>query len=70
LHRRDPKTHRQIQGKGGLFDQLEANPEIGYLLQGEWAGCRAIHIGNDRYRVIWELLPAERRTMKVTKATN
>ncbi len=58
LAKRDPKTHRQIQGPKGLFDALEQTPDLGYPLQGEWEGCFAVHVGNDRYRVIWELLPA------------
>lgn len=57
LRRQDPKTHREIQGPGGLFDNLESTPDLGYALEGEWEGCYAVHIGRDRYRVIWELLP-------------
>jgi len=57
LRRQDPKTRREIQGPGGLFDNLESTPDLGYALEGEWKGCYAVHIGRDRYRVIWELLP-------------
>ena len=59
LYRHDRKTYRQIQGPGGLFDTLEKTPDLGYPLEGEWEGCFAVHCGRDRYRVIWELLPAE-----------
>jgi hypothetical protein len=31
---------------------------MGYPLEGEWEGCYAVHTGRDRYRVIWEILPA------------
>lgn len=54
LKARDPKTWRQIEGSGGLFDQLEKSPDFGYALDGEWEGCYAVHVGRDRYRVIWE----------------
>jgi hypothetical protein len=40
-----------------LFDNLEKTPDLGYPLEDEWEGCFAVHIGNDRYRVIWEILP-------------
>jgi hypothetical protein len=42
-----------------LFDSLERTPDLGYPLEGEWEGCFAVHCGRDRYRVIWEILPAE-----------
>lgn len=46
-----------MEGNGGLFDQLEKSPDLGYALDGEWEGCYAVHIGRDRFRVIWELMP-------------
>ena len=42
-----------------MFDQLEKTPDLGYPLRDEWEGCYAVHAGQDRYRVIWELLPPE-----------
>jgi hypothetical protein len=45
-----------VQGPGGLFDQLEKSPDLGYPLSGEWQGCYAVNIGQDRYRVIWEVM--------------
>lgn len=58
LKKQDPKTHKEIQGPGGLFDQLEKTPDLGYPLEDDWEGCFAVHVGRDRYRVIWEMLPA------------
>ena len=42
-----------------MTDVLRDNPSIGYELADEWAGYRAVHIGNDRYRVIWRIDPPE-----------
>lgn len=46
-----------------LFNTMEGStaPDFGYELRegSEWEDCFACHIGSDRYRVIWELLPAE-----------
>ena len=38
-------------------DQLAATEDLGYPLRGEWEGSRAIHVYNDRYRVIWREMP-------------
>jgi hypothetical protein len=40
-----------------LFDNLERTPDLGYPLEEEWEGCFAVHVGRDRYRVIWEIMP-------------
>jgi mRNA-degrading endonuclease RelE of RelBE toxin-antitoxin system len=34
---------------------LADDPHIGSELISEWDGCRAIHFGNDQYRLIWEI---------------
>jgi mRNA-degrading endonuclease RelE of RelBE toxin-antitoxin system len=56
LKKWDIKAWREIQK---LFDTLETTPDLGYELGGAWAGCMAVHVGKDRYRVIWELFPPE-----------
>jgi mRNA-degrading endonuclease RelE of RelBE toxin-antitoxin system len=56
LKRQDPKAHREVDQ---MFDKLELKPDLGYELRDEWEGCRAIHVGRDRYRVIWEVLDPE-----------
>jgi len=54
LKRRAPKLHKQVEH---LFRALEKTPDLGYPLEGEWEGCFAVHVGDDRYRVIWEIQP-------------
>jgi hypothetical protein len=42
-----------------LWDALERAPDLGYPLRGEWEGCYCVHLGHDRFRVIWEILDPE-----------
>jgi hypothetical protein len=56
LRRRDRSAWQKYDE---LSDLLRVDPEIGYELEDEWTGYRAIHIGNDRYRVIWRIDPPE-----------
>ena len=50
IRRRDRKAHGEIQK---FFRELEKSEALGYPLHGEWEGCRAAHVVDDRYRVIW-----------------
>jgi hypothetical protein len=42
-----------------LIRSLAVDPFQGYSLQGEWLGCRGLHFGNDKYRLVWEVMPIE-----------
>jgi hypothetical protein len=54
IKRRNRKAYGEIQK---FFRELEKSDKLGYPLHGEWAGCRAAHVYNDHYRVIWQELP-------------
>lgn len=54
VKRQDRKAYGEIQK---FFRELEKSDDLGYRLHGEWAGRRAAHVYNDRYRVIWQELP-------------
>jgi hypothetical protein len=54
IKRQDHKAYGEIQK---FFRELEKSDDLGYPLHGEWAGRRAAHVYNDRYRVIWQELP-------------
>jgi hypothetical protein len=54
IKRQDRKAYGEIQK---FFRELEKSDNLGYGLHGEWAGRRAAHVYNDRYRVIWQELP-------------
>jgi hypothetical protein len=54
LKRRASKVYKEARK---LFRVLEKTPDLGYPLEDEWEGCFAVHVGSDRYRVIWEILP-------------
>jgi hypothetical protein len=56
IKRQDRKAYGEIQK---FFRELEKSDKLGYGygLRGEWAGRRAAHVYNDRYRVIWQELP-------------
>jgi hypothetical protein len=54
IKRQDRKAYGEIQK---FFRELEQSDDLGYRLHGEWAGRRAAHVYNDRYRVIWQELP-------------
>jgi hypothetical protein len=41
-----------------LIRGLIAKPRQGKPLRDEWIGCRGLHFGSDKYRLIWEILPA------------
>lgn len=53
LRSRDRKIfNRAIE----LIDEICADPdEIGYELEDEWVGAKAIHFWNDSHRLIWEV---------------
>lgn len=53
LKSRDPKAYREVEL---LLTNIEKTPDLGYPLLDEWEGCRAVHCGRDRYRIIWEIL--------------
>lgn len=42
-----------------LIKSLAVDPFQGYSLHGEWLGCRGLHFGSDKYRLIWEVMPIE-----------
>jgi hypothetical protein len=42
-----------------LIRGLAADPFQGYSLHHEWLGCRGLHFGGDKYRLIWEVMPIE-----------
>ena len=42
-----------------LIKSLAMDPFQGYSLRREWLGCRGLHFGSDKYRLIWEVRPIE-----------
>jgi hypothetical protein len=54
LKQQDRKAYGEIQKF--FKEQLETSGGLGHPLHGEWEGYRAIHVYNDRYRVIWREL--------------
>ena len=55
LKQQDRRAYGEIQKF--FRERLETNADLGHPLRGEWSGYRAIHVYNDRYRVIWRDLP-------------
>lgn len=55
LKQQDRKAYGEIQKF--FKEQLATSEGLGYPLRGEWEGSRAIHVYNDRYRVIWREMP-------------
>ena len=55
LKRQDRKAFGEIQKF--FIEQLATHDDLGYPLRSEWEGYRAIHVYNDRYRVIWREMP-------------
>jgi hypothetical protein len=55
LKQQDRRAYGEIQKF--FKEQLETSDDLGYSLHGEWEGYRAVHVYNDRYRVIWRELP-------------
>lgn len=55
IKRRDRRAYGEIQKF--FRDDLASRTDLGYPLRGELAGHRAVHVCNDRYRIIWRELP-------------
>ena len=55
LKQQDRKAYGEIQKF--FKEQLATHDDLGYPLRGEWESSRAIHVYNDRYRVIWREMP-------------
>ena len=55
LKQQDRKAYGEIQKF--FKEQLATNEGLGYPLHGEWEGSRAIHVHNDRCRIIWREMP-------------
>jgi hypothetical protein len=55
LKRQDRKLYGEIQKF--FVEELATRDDLGYPLHGEWEGYQAIHVYNDRYRVIWHEMP-------------
>jgi hypothetical protein len=55
LKQQDRKAYGEIQKF--FKEQLATSDVLGYPLHGEWEGSRAVHVYNDRYRVIWRERP-------------
>ena len=53
---RDRIAHRKIEE---LFRVLERSADFGYPLRDPWTGYQAVHVAQDRYRVIWREFPPE-----------
>jgi addiction module RelE/StbE family toxin len=53
LAKRERTVYNEARSMIGLVAE---NPRrVGYDLDGEWEGCRALHFARDAYRVIWEV---------------